>query len=131
MLGRRDVGRPGRRLGELRPGPAGELTARPRRPPDGLGDLVERNGEHVVQHERHPLPRGEPLQHLQQGGVHLVVEGHAVGGIVPGGDVVFGPQHRLEPDPRRSELIQAQPPGDDGQPAADVVDRGRVGAGQP
>ena len=131
MVGPYHVGGRGCRIGELAAGAAGQLAAGARGPADGLGDLVERDREHVVQDERHPLPRRQPVQHLQQRGVHLVVQGHAVGGVAFGCDVVFGPQHRLEPDPRRPELIEAQPAGDDGQPTPDVVERRLVGAGQP
>ena len=81
---RRSAGR-GAGVGELRPGPARELTTRADGPADRLGDLVERHREHVVQHERHPLPRAQPAQHLEQRGAHLVVEGDAVGGVVRAG----------------------------------------------
>ena len=63
------------------PRPPRELAAGADRPADGVGDLVERHGEHVVQHERDPLRRAQPPQHLQQRGTDLVVEGDAVGGV--------------------------------------------------
>ena len=48
-----DVGY-GRTL-DAAPGPARELPRRRRRPADDRGDLVERHGEHVVQHEGDPF----------------------------------------------------------------------------
>ena len=48
------------------PGPAGELAGGGRGALDHRRDLVERHGEHVVQHERQPLGRGERVQHDQQ-----------------------------------------------------------------
>ena len=52
--------------------PARELPRRGRRAAHDEGDLVERHGEHVVQHERQPLGRGERLQHHQQRQPHRV-----------------------------------------------------------
>ena len=89
MFGVADVGQPRRGVGELRPGPPGELTTGTDGPAHRLGDLLERQLEYVVQHERHPLAGAQPPQHLQQRGADLVVEGDPVGGIkVPrGGDL--------------------------------------------
>ena len=55
-------------------GPAGQLAGGGRRPPDDRGDLLERNREHVVQHERQPLGRRQGVQHDQQGQADRVGE---------------------------------------------------------
>ena len=63
--------RPGRRRARRRAldpaaGPAGQLPGRGRGAVQDRGDLLERHGEHVVQHERQPLGRGQRVQHHQQ-----------------------------------------------------------------
>src|SRR5215831_9245943 len=47
------------------PRAAGELPGRRRGPADHGGDLLERQLEHVVQHERQPLGRGQGIEHDQ------------------------------------------------------------------
>jgi hypothetical protein len=49
-------------------GAAGELAGRGRGAFDDGGDLVERHGEHVVQHEREPFGGCERAEHDEQGG---------------------------------------------------------------
>jgi hypothetical protein len=44
-------------------GAAGELAGRGRGAPHDRGDLVEGNGEHIVQHEREPLGGVQRVQH--------------------------------------------------------------------
>jgi hypothetical protein len=45
------------------PCPAGELPRRRGRAIDHRGDLLERQPEHVVEHAREPLRRGQHVQH--------------------------------------------------------------------
>lgn len=53
-------------------GPAGELTGGLPGATDQAGDLVERQGEHIVQHERHALQRTEALQDYQESDANRV-----------------------------------------------------------
>ena len=78
-----------------------------------------------MKYERDPFARAQPPQHLQQRGAHLVVEGDPVGriGFMRRGDVEdTGLVGVFMPNPGRSSLVQAEPPGDDRQPGADIVD---------
>jgi hypothetical protein len=52
----------------------GELANRRGGPADHAGDLVERQAEHVVQHERGPLRRRQRFQDDEQGHAHRFVE---------------------------------------------------------
>ena len=67
--------------------PAGELARRLGRAVDDRRDLVERHGEHVVQHEREPLGRRQRLEHDEQrepdrvGQQRLVLGVGAVGAV--------------------------------------------------
>jgi hypothetical protein len=47
-------------------GAAGELSCCARRAPHDGSKLVKRHGEHVVQHERHPLGGSQRLEHHEQ-----------------------------------------------------------------
>jgi hypothetical protein len=47
-------------------GPGGQLSGRVRRSPHDRCDVRERHAEHVVQHERQPLRRGESVEHDEQ-----------------------------------------------------------------
>jgi len=104
-----------------------------------LRDLGEGQGERVAQDERHPLWGVELLQHDHRGHPHVPVPddgGQRVGGVPgaqeglgqPGADVVFAPRCG------RPQPVQADPPGDGGEPgplvtqgrAGVVVERGRV-----
>jgi hypothetical protein len=107
----------------------GELAAGGRRPPDDLGDGSKGKPEDVVEHERHPLGGRELLQDDKQREADLVVEGGPVGRIhgppgrgrnhrVDGGGVMDG----LPAGAGRTDLIQADPAGDNDQPAAQIVD---------
>jgi hypothetical protein len=49
------------------PRPAGQLLGRIRRASQDGSDLVERDGEHVVQHEGESLGRRQLLEHDEQG----------------------------------------------------------------
>ena len=53
-------------------GPAGQLLGGVRGPAQDGPDLVEGHREHVVQHERHPLGRGQRVQHHEHGQAHRV-----------------------------------------------------------
>jgi hypothetical protein len=115
------------------PGPAGQLPAGGRRPPDDVGDGVEGVLEDVVEDEDGALGGCEPFQDEVEGDTDAVVEGHPVGGVdgpglgpvaerlVGGGRMAaFGPQP-----------VEAQPADHDHQPSPDVVDLVDVGPGQP
>lgn len=58
----------GRRCGllDLAPGPVGELLGCVGRPIENHTDLVERDGEGVVEHEGQPLGRSECLEHDEE-----------------------------------------------------------------
>ena len=123
------------RISPARAGPVGEHVPTGR--PDRLGNRVERHAEHVVQHKRHPLPRAEPAQHLQQRRADLVVQGDPIGRVrsrrvlVERGHLgtdVAGP---LVASPRRTHLVEAEPAGHHRQPRADILDLAEVGAGEP
>jgi hypothetical protein len=60
------------------PGPAGELPACRRRAAHDLGDVVEREAEHVMQHERRALGRRQPVEDDGQRDLQLLVERHPV-----------------------------------------------------
>ena len=137
MLGVRYVSQPGRRGLELRPGAARELTTCPDGPPHRLGDLLERDTEHVVQHERHPLAGTEAPQDLQQGGADLVVEGDPIGRTKilrlvnrSGGLEDSRLAGTFVTDACRPDLVEAQPPRDHRQPATNVVNLRLIGSCQ-
>ncbi len=123
-------------MSEFRPRAPRQLTTGAHRAAHRLGDRVERNPEHVVQHERHPLAGAEPAQHLQQRRADLVVQGDPIGRVQPTRLVerghlwadVAGP---LVAGARRTHLIEAEPTRDHRQPGADIVDLVEVGAREP
>lgn len=136
MFGRRYLGQLRPLVGELRPRATGQLPAGPDWSAHRFGDGVERNPEHVVQHERHSLTGAESLQHFQQCGADLVVEGDPIRGVcaprlVERGHIWTNVFRPLTAGPGRTDLVEAQPAGYHRQPAADVVDLAQVGTGQP
>ncbi len=92
-----------------------------------------------MQDEDHPLGRGQPLEHDQQGEANLVVEGDPVGRVHAGGWKRLGPGrldgghrvHLLVAGARRADLIEADPAGDHRQPSPLVLDAVELGVGQP
>jgi hypothetical protein len=104
-------------------GPAGQLAAGGGAPAHDVADRLEREAEDVVQHESRPLGRREPIEHHGEGELDLVVEGDPVGRVtalpaqhwrVDVGEPTGG---GLEPGVRRVQMVEAQPPDDDHQPA--------------
>jgi len=94
--------------------------------PHHPGDLLERHGEHVVQHERESLRRLEGVQHDEQREADRVGELSLLGRV----DSVAGLHDRvghphvervLAPGRPRAQHVQAQPRNDRGEPTADIV----------
>jgi hypothetical protein len=116
---------------DLPPSPVRELLRRLGRAVQDRADLVERDGEGVVQHERQPLVRRERVEHHQQRCSHRVGERRLLGGIRGvarrvRGSAVHRPVGRPCP-----EHVQRYARDHGGQPAAEVVDAACVGAAQP
>ncbi len=106
-----------------------QLTAGADRATHGFGNRIERDAEHVVQHERDPFARTEPLQDFHQRRAHLVVESDPIGRVQASRfrdlgveSAIGGTAQPLVAHSRRAHLIEAEPARDDGEPAADVVD---------
>mgnify|MGYP000017537056 CR=1 FL=1 len=112
---------------DLAPGPAGQHLGGVRGPAEDLSDVGERHREHVVQHERQPLRRGEGLQHdehRQPDGLRedrLLLRGRA---LVLDHDERQGVQVVCRPAPARTgpQDVDADTTDDRGQPAPEVVD---------
>ena len=108
------------------PGPAGQLAGGRRGAPDDLGDLVERDPEHVVEEERRPLRWRELVEYDAERASYLVVEGDPVGRVGggvrrPGRQVVRVARRRVAAmcgaDP-----VQGEAADDHDEPGPDVVD---------
>ncbi len=117
--------------------PAGKLSRRGRRAIDHRGDLLERDGEDVMENEGESLRRRELLQDHQQRESDRVGDESGVFGIalVGGSDDrvghVDGVEVLLATGLSRAEHVEADP-GDDGrQPAAEVLDVVDVGSLEP
>ena len=121
---------------------ARELPRRVRRAPHDGSDLLERQIEHVVKHERHPLRGSERLQNDNQGQPHRV--GEELPGLGVRRDLAFalgrGAGHRLRrllldrllvPRPPRAQHVEAHPRDDGREPPPEVVDAARPGALEP
>jgi hypothetical protein len=113
-------------------GPAGELAGRLGRALQDRADLLERDGEHVVQHERHPLGGRQRVEDDEQRAPDRVGDGRLVGrarasrhGVVRLLDGV------LPPRSAGAQPVEADAGDDRRQPAAEVVDAVRVAAGEP
>ena len=120
-LGRR------RRLLHLAPGAAGELAGGGRRLVEDRGDLLERDGEAVVQHEGHPFRRWQGLQHGHQrhadgiGEQRLVLGLHGVGPVDDGvGHVDL--QRLVGVGAAAAQDVEADAGDDRGQPRGEVLD---------
>jgi hypothetical protein len=110
-----------------------ELARRLGRAIDDPGDLVERNREHVMEHERKPLRGAQRIEHDEQRrtdrlGEHrlaldIVVVGHRLGNLRR--------DRLLAARLARAQHVEADTCDDGRQPAAEVLDLRRVGAAQP
>jgi hypothetical protein len=115
--------------------PACELARGGRRAVDDRGDLVERHGEHVVQHERQALGRRQRLQHHEQGEADRVGQQRLVLGIEPlrrAHDRVghVDVERLLAPRAPRAQHVQRHARDDRGQPTTEVVDLARLRAAE-
>jgi hypothetical protein len=93
-------------------------------------------GEHVVQHERQPLGRGQRVQHHEQRQAHRVGEHRLVfrpGAVRAARDLVgqVRPGRVLAPGLAGLEHVQRDPGHDRGQPAAEVLHLAGIGPGEP
>ena len=114
-----------------------ELPGRGRAALHDRRDVVERHGEHVVQHEREPLGGLQVLQDDEQGQAHRVGLKHLLRRV----DMRQGPEHRVRDEGvahgllaacgARAQEVEADAAGHRGEPAAEVLDVVRVGAAQP
>ena len=105
-------------------GAAGQLPRRSGRAADDRGDLLERHGKHVVQHEGQPFGRRQGFQHHQQRGADGI--GHLR--IAPMRIICDRFRHMrahrfLAPRFARAQHVEADTGDDGGQPAAEVFDR--------
>ena len=127
--------RTGRRRRVVRdhpPGPRGVLARRGLGAAQHVRDRRERHVQRVVQHERDPLGRAQPLQHDHRGHPYRLVAHHGGERAVVVGR---GDQRLRQPRPdvalpahgRRAEPVQADPPDDGGQPRALVAHLGTPG----
>jgi hypothetical protein len=103
-----------------------------------LGGVAEGQLEDLMQHEGHPLGRGEPLQHHQQRQPDAVIEGDPVSGIGQlaargrgDGLELAGIAVQLPAGPGGPDLVQAQAAGHHDQPAPLILDVAGPGADQP
>jgi hypothetical protein len=120
-------------------GAAGQLLRGHRRALDDRGDLVERDGEQVVEHERHPFRRRQPVEDHEQrephrlGQLRLLLRAvlGASHGAAPGAARGLGPERLLGPRPPGAQYVEAHPGHHPGQPAAQVANARRVGAAEP
>ena len=128
-----DVGH-GRAL-DAATGAARELPRRRRRPADDRRDLVERHGEHVVQHEGDPFGGRQRVEDDE----HREPDRVAQQGFLLGIDPVLrtqdrirevGLERRLAARPARPQHVEADATDDRRQPRPQVVDLARVGAAQ-
>ena len=113
-------------------GPAGELPGRLGRASDHGGDLVERQVEHVVEHEGEALRRPQGVDHDLEGEADRVGEQHlllGVGSVGGAHDRVrdVGLEWLLQMRVPGTEQVEADPGDDRREPGLQVVDV--VGAG--
>jgi hypothetical protein len=122
----------GRRVPEPAAGTGGELARGVGGAVERDSDLLEREAEHVVQHEGEPLGGRQRLQHDQQRDADPVAERGQLGRVAEVGDrLVLPGQHLPRPLPgpaRALQLVEADPRDDGRQPGVEVLDRGDVGA---
>ena len=120
-----------RALADASPGATRQLTGGRGRLADDVGDLVERHGKDVVEHERQALGRRQRLEHDQERDPDGV--GHddvALRAVVQrrGHDRLRQPAAGvvLASRPARSEHVQADAADDDREPATKVIGASRV-----
>ena len=112
-------------------GPTRELPSGRGRAADDRGDLVERDAERVMQDERQPFRRRQRLEDDEEREAHRIGQEQfllGIGGVGAGHDR-FGhvdPDRILAPGLARSKRVKAQARDDRRQPAAEIVDLGRV-----
>jgi len=122
----------------LHPAPAStrELPRRRRRAPGDRRDLVERDAEHVVQHERQPLGRRQRFEDNEQRQPDRIGQD----GLVLGVDPVRATDDRvghadverlLAPRSPRAQHVEADPGGDRRQPATEVLNLAGVRSARP
>ena len=120
---------------EFRPRAARQLAAGADGAAHRLGDRVERHPEHVVQHERHPLTglslRSTSSSAVRTSSSRVTRSAGSSRRTASAGRFRADVAGALVAGARRTHLVEAEPAGDHGQPAADVVDLVDVGAGQP
>ena len=108
-------------------GAAGQLADRGRRAAGDRRDLVERQAERVVQHERDPFSGRERIEHHEHREPDRVREHRLLLGT--GNRRLLDVQRLLAPRLARAQHVQAHP-GDDGrEPSLDVVHGAPAGAG--
>jgi hypothetical protein len=95
-------------------------------------DLVEGDGEQVVQHEREPLGGRQRVEHYEQRGAHRVGQHRLAFGVHPVdrvGHVLV--QQLLTPRPARLQHVETDAGDDRGQPATQVLHATGAGAAEP
>ncbi len=118
-------------------GPAGQHLRRPSAPAQDRGDRVERDLEHVVEHERDPFGWSEGIHDDVQRNADGVREQGFFLGIDPGGPGGLRREHSerdlerlLGPHSAPAERVQADPAGHCGEPAAQVLEAAGTGPRQ-
>jgi len=103
--------------------PAGQLAGRRGGAVHDRGDLVEGHSEHVVEHEREPFGRGQPVQHHEQGQADRVGQHRLMLGVRAVRDRVADARvdRVLAAQPARLQHVQRHPGHDRSQPAAQVL----------
>jgi len=131
----RQVGISGRSRSANPPaGAAGELARRVGRPLQDVGDLVERHGKHVVEHEREPLGGRQRLQHHEERDSDRVgKQGLVLRTCVEADDRLELPRAARLPaaGAPRTQSVEADARYYGGEPAAEVRDRVGVRAAEP
>ena len=106
-------------------------------PAEDRGDRAERDLEHLMEDERHPLRRGEGVHDHVQRNADRVREQGLLLRIDPGALHRLTREHPdgelewlLAPHPAPAQGIEADPAGHGGEPAAQVLDVPAAGTGQ-
>ena len=127
------VGRPA--AAHAAPRAAGELPRRLCGTADDRRDLLERHGEHVVQHEGEAFRRRQPVEHDEQREPDRIREERFLLGAAParaGRDRLrrVRGERLLAPRLARPQHVEAHARDDRGQPSAKVVDARGIGAAE-
>jgi hypothetical protein len=130
----RAPGTPSTRAGWSSAGSAGQHLRGRGAPAQDRGDRVERDLEHVVEDERHPLRRGEGIHDdVQRQADRVGEQGFGLGigpSVIRREHPDAGLQRLLAPHPAPAQGVEADPPGHGGEPAAQVLDVRTAGPGQ-